>query len=844
MQSRRDFIKNAAMLSGAAGFAAGIPASVRKAFAIAPDPGTTWADAEHVVILMQENRSFDHSLGTLQGVRGFNDPRAIRQANGNSIFLQTSASGDTYAPWRLDIKDTKITWMGSIPHVRNSQVDAWNQGHHNAWIDAKRSKNKSYTEIPITMGHYTREDIPFYYALADAFTVCDQNYCSVMSSTTPNRSMFWTGTIRDKQDPHSAVYIRNPEFGDKLTWATFPERLTDAGVDWGMYQNDLGEEDSEEDAHQWCGAMGNMTRSFSCYNAHMTNAGKRNLKKELEAAKAAYIELKNQPIPSSLDEDRKAELKDKRAIIQSLEQQLASGSAGLSSLSAREQELHRRAYRENTADPLHMQMEPITFENNGRTETLSLPKGDIFYQFRKDVQEDKLPLISWLFTPPKFSDHPTHPWYGAWFVSEAVDILTSNPEVWKKTIFILTYDENDGYFDHSPSFVAADPKNPLTGRASEGIGTALDYTYAPDELAQKVTPEDARSGPIGLGFRVPLIVASPWTRGGWVNSEIFDHTSTLQFLETFVERKTGKKIVETNISPFRRTICGDLTSVFQPADHQVPKIAFLERNNFLEGIERAKTKELPSNFTRLKPELIAMYNTDPSKVPNVSRQEPGIRPSSALPYEMFCEGSLSPDGKNFILAMRAGNGVHGARSAGAPFNVYLHNTAKSANVLPRGANNQNMHVSTYVVKAGDTLREGFPLEGFAHGKYEIDVHGPNGFFRSFRGEAANASPIKTQCLYAAAGGTLTSDVEAQVTNISSRPVVITVTDESYKTGSQTHTVAPGQKMTVPIKSSKSHGWYDFSVQPKDSSASMRYAGRVETGRNSYTDPLMGGMVEA
>src|ERR1700759_4312164 len=103
MQSRRDFLKSAAMLTGAAGAAAGIPASVAKAFAIAPDPGTTWADAEHVVILMQENRSFDHALGTLQGVRGFNDPRAIRQANGNSVFLPTRAAGETYVPWRLGI---------------------------------------------------------------------------------------------------------------------------------------------------------------------------------------------------------------------------------------------------------------------------------------------------------------------------------------------------------------------------------------------------------------------------------------------------------------------------------------------------------------------------------------------------------------------------------------------------------------------------------------------------------------------------------------------------------------------------------------------------------------------
>src|SRR6201996_3372063 len=219
--TRRDFLKVAAMLSGAAGVSGFLPDSIQRAFAIEPEAGSTYLDAEHVVILMQENRSFDHALGTLQGVRGFNDPRAIRQANGNSIFLQTSTAGDTFAPWRLDIKDTKITWMGSIPHVRHSQVDAWNFGHHNAWIDAKRSGNPDYTNVPITMGHYTREDLPFYYALADAFTVCDQHYCGVMSSTTPNRSIFWTGTVRDEQHAKSNVYMRNQEFGSKLEGKTF-----------------------------------------------------------------------------------------------------------------------------------------------------------------------------------------------------------------------------------------------------------------------------------------------------------------------------------------------------------------------------------------------------------------------------------------------------------------------------------------------------------------------------------------------------------------------------------------------------------------------------------------------
>ena len=150
------------LLSGAAGFSGGVPRSIQRAFSIDPEPGSSWLDAEHIVILMQENRSFDHALGSLQGVRGFNDPRAIRLPNGNPVFLQTSAKGETYAPWRLDIKDTRATWMGSIPHSRESQVDAWNGGNYNNWIDAKRAHSQEYAAVPLTMGHYTREDLPFY----------------------------------------------------------------------------------------------------------------------------------------------------------------------------------------------------------------------------------------------------------------------------------------------------------------------------------------------------------------------------------------------------------------------------------------------------------------------------------------------------------------------------------------------------------------------------------------------------------------------------------------------------------------------------------------------------------
>src|SRR3984957_6145902 len=267
--SRRDFFKAAAMLSGAAGASGFLPDSIQRALAIEPAPGSTYMDAEHIVILMQENRSFDHALGMLQGVRGFNDPRALRLANGNSVFVQTDAKGTSYAPWRLDIRDTRITWMGSIPHSRNSQVDAWNGGQHDGWLEAKRSYSREYAPLPLTLGHYTREDLPFYYALADAFTVCDQSYCSVMTSTTPNRSTFWTGTVRDQQRADSKVYMRNNEIlAGGMTWKTYPERLQEAGIKWKFYQKELtttGGFKGEEAG--WLGNFGcNLLENFAAYN--------------------------------------------------------------------------------------------------------------------------------------------------------------------------------------------------------------------------------------------------------------------------------------------------------------------------------------------------------------------------------------------------------------------------------------------------------------------------------------------------------------------------------------------------------------------------------------------------
>ena len=776
MQTRRDFLKRAAVLGGLAGASGFVPESVQRAFAIAPDPGTTWLDAEHIVIMMQENRSFDHTLGTLQGVRGFNDPRAIRQANGNNVFLQTDMAGETYAPFRLDIKDTKATWMGSIAHSRNSQVDAWNHGNHNGWIDAKRSHNADFAHVPLTMGHYTREDLPFHYALADAFTVCDQHYCGAMTSTTPNRSIFFTGTVRDKQSADSKVYMRNDQLSiGGMTWKTFPERLQEAGIDWKFYQNELTHSTGLSHVErQWLANFGcNVLEMFGAYH------------------------------------------KDGNS------------------------DLAQRAFVTNVGDKDYHSLERFEFENDGKKIQMNIPKGDVLHQFRHDVENGKLSTVSWLAPPEMFSDHPTAPWFGGWWISEIVAILTKNPEVWKKTIFIYTYDENDGYFDHAPSFVAADPKNRATGRASAGIDTALEYTYVEDELVQGVPVKEARNGPIGLGYRVPMIIASPWTRGGWVNSQLFEHSSTLQFLEKFISLKYGKPVRESNISDWRRTVSGDLTSVFRPYNGEKTELPYLEREKFLKTIQLAKYKELPSNFRKLNDAEIAQVNADPRKSPLLSKQEKGIRPSNALPYELYADGMVA--GSNFELHMTAANKVHGARSAGSPFNIYLRNSRTNGGARKYADDKSNMLVATYTVKAGDSLRQAFPLALFADGRYDIDVVAPNGFYRSFRGESAQHGLI-VHTAYENRGASLTGNVAVKLHNTTNTPMAAEVSDNAYNGGTKTVQIAAAAETSIVLDLSKQHGWYDFTIKQTGSKTESRFAGRVETGRSSYSDPLMGDIV--
>ncbi|MEO6906390.1 MAG: alkaline phosphatase family protein [Abditibacteriaceae bacterium] len=420
--TRRRMIKYSASMAATAVAATLMPPNVRRALAQEPVRRASLKNIKHVVLLMQENRSFDHYFGTMAGVRGFDDPNAMKLSNGRSVFYQPDPENpDGYLlPFHLDTRTSSAQKIPSTNHHWETQHEAWNNGQMDNWVPAHRKADGA--NGPYTMSYYRRDDIPFQFALAEAFTVCDAYHCSLMGPTWPNRMYWLTGTI-DPDGLNGGPIISNTITKQGYSWKTYPERLEEAGVSWKAYQEPL--------------SIGMNLLPF-------------------------FNQFKKLPEDSPL---------------------------------------YFRGVAHQPAD-----------------------------QFEQDAMNDNLPTVSWIFPPMHKSEHPDYtPADGAAFVASKIDAIAANPEVWAKTVFILNYDENDGIFDH----VA--PITPPPGTKHEFIDGA----------------------PIGSGYRVPCIIVSPWTAGGWVCSEWFDHTSVLQFLEKF----TGVR--EENISDWRRETFGNLTSAFR-----------------------------------------------------------------------------------------------------------------------------------------------------------------------------------------------------------------------------------------------------------------------------------------
>ena len=233
--TRRRLLKGAARLAAATAAGTLMPPNVQRALAQGPPKRSSMRDVKHIVMLMQENRSFDHYFGTLAGVRGFDDPMALKLANGRSVFYQPdSKNPDGYLlPFHLDTRASSAQKIPSTSHAWSVQHEAWNGGRIDQWLAAHRKADGIHG--PYVMGYYDRTDIPFHFALAESFTLCDEYHCSVMGPTYPNRMYWMTGT-NDPDGRNGGPMIDNTVPDGGYTWTTYAERLEKAGIPWKVYQ--------------------------------------------------------------------------------------------------------------------------------------------------------------------------------------------------------------------------------------------------------------------------------------------------------------------------------------------------------------------------------------------------------------------------------------------------------------------------------------------------------------------------------------------------------------------------------------------------------------------------------
>jgi phospholipase C len=416
------------------------------------------------------------------------------------------------------------------------------------------------------------------------------------------------------------------------------------------------------------------------------------------------------------------------------------------------------------------------------------PFDALFEPLRADVRNNKLPKVSWIVAPEAFSEHGNWPAnYGAWYVSQVLDALTSNPEVWSKTALFVTYDENDGFFDHM-----VPPTPPRS--AAEGASTV--------DVSNEIFPGSGGNvrGPYGLGVRVPMIVVSPWSRGGYVCSEVFDHTSLIRFLERRFARRNGK-LIETNITGWRRAVCGDLTSAFNFANPNSAPVALPDT-----------TAYEPVNHDR-HPDYVPTPPTNQS----VPKQERGLRRARALPYELRVDGTANAGLGTFRIDFR------NTGKAGACFQVRSGDAAEGP--------------WSYTVEADKSLSNSWNVAK-SQGKYDLSVFGPNGFLRQFRGVASRTASCDLDV-------DLHYDVHdcalvLRITNQGRVPCRVTIAS-LYDRKSPSEVLLRGRAFEKRWPLDSSFGWYDLTVTTDaDKSFLRRFAGHLENGRDSMSDPALGG----
>lgn len=684
--SRRGMLKAMGLLGGAA--ALGGAAVAGPGISSASAVGTSAlpegfagdiTDIKHVVVLVQENRAFDHYYGALPGVRGFNDKQALRFPNGTDVFSQPSGASF--------VRPTRVTTVAGsttgLDHSYSGGVGAWASGRYNNWVGTKGAA---------TMQYLTGEEIPWQWSLASAYTICDNWHCSVMGPTAPNRLYHWTGTSNGVTD-------NGGESNGTRAWQTYPEALQKAGVSWRIYV------DNTNNGSSWVGDYtDNPIRGFATFTTSGTTA---------------------------TDTANKADA--------------AKNAAGTGLI-----------WRAGSAP-----YASTGVVNNDSDDNLNGVLKDFIAACQPGAQYP-LPQVSWIVAPYDWSEHPSaNPEHGAHFSNRVIQTLQSNPELWSSTMLIMTFDENDGYFDHVlPPY--AEP------------GTPGEYSG---------------STPIGFGARVPGILVSPWTRGGWVSTETFDHTSILRFLETWTTA-IGTPALSTTITAWRRGISGDLTSAMDFA-HPVVDVPALPDTEALVQIARAG-------------------GTISTQVPAADKWE-GV-PLKRRPLSYHPHGTFVEDRSTGTVSSRLSL-VGGPAGKTVSLQAFPDRYASFAN-------------TPHTVSAGTPARYDWDATAY-DGAYAFSVYGPDGFVRSHAGTVIpagqNNAGVPRVDIELTAGAQPV--VEITLHNDGLEPVHYALTPNDYAGSAQSVWVHPGagQQVTWPT----SEGYYDVIITADTGTGwQHRYAGRI------------------
>ncbi|GII55485.1 phospholipase C, phosphocholine-specific [Planotetraspora thailandica] len=719
--SRRNFLGTAAAVTGAAAVGAALPSTSAAAATThnkpghSPKPYGDIRDIKHVIVIMQENRSFDHYFGAMKGVRGFGDRSTIMLPGGKTVWEQPktlTAGADTQYPWRLS---GAKTWSGATPpsaelgaanyggtsHGWTDQHGAWYGGLMTGWYYAKGG--------PTTLGYLDRRDLPFHYALADAYTVGDAYHCSVLSATGPNRTYLWSGTINaDHKHGTFTASDGGDELGKFLPWKSYAETLQEAGVSWRVYQcaDDYGD---------------NGLEYFNTF--------------------------------AKLDPDQ-------------------GGTAAPGNV-----------YYDNGVKNVP---EPIT--------GLSGNADNLIAAIRADVVNGTLPQVNWVVNNQFFSEHPvTAPSNGAYFLRGVLEALNADPDVFNSTLVIINYDENDGQFDHVP------PPMPAPGETDEFVSGTM--------AAYGVTAPL----PVGLGFRVPLILVSPWTRGGWVTSEVSDHTSVIQFMEKWTTA-LGKPAISPNISDWRRKVCGDLTNAFD-FEKPVYGMPLLPQTGAL--IPETRYTPLPGD------------NTMPT-------QEKGTKRARPLPYQPNANLAGFTSGASGVVANLTFSNEAEFVTKASHFAVYNNRAG-----LPTLAQYPAAFPGQYTVAANSTV-SGVGVVGASADDtaYDITVTGSNRFLRRFTGDVTTAGKdLEVEADYYDGKSTKHPKLKLWLRNHGDSRVTFTITHNNYSSD-RPHTVkvnAHGKEAWTVSPVKDSDGWYDVTVTADcDEAWSQRFVGHLETGEASIT----------